>query len=62
MKVKLSTERKRARQKRRFIKIVKDNLKVVGVVEKNAMDCERWKRIICFDDHGKRRAERRTID
>ena len=53
MKMNLSNKKKRRRPKRKFMKIVKDNLKVVGLIEEDVVNRERWKRIICCDDHRK---------
>ena len=43
MKMNPTNERKTGRPKRRLMKVVKDDLKVVGLIEEDAMDRERWK-------------------
>ena len=43
------------------MEIVKNDLKVVGVIEKDAMNRERLRIIICYDSNRKRKTERRRI-
>ena len=43
-------ENKIGKTKKRCVSIMKDVLKVVGLMEDNAVDKERWREIICSCD------------
>ena len=34
----------------RFMDEIKENMKVAGVSKENAMDREKWRKMICYDD------------
>ena len=36
--------------KMRFMDEIKENMKVAGVSKENAMDREKWRKMICYDD------------
>ena len=49
-KIDLSNKRNKGRPRKRFMKAAQDDLKVVGSMEEDPMDREKWKRIICCGD------------
>jgi hypothetical protein len=50
MRMELPGKRKRGRPKRRFMDVVKEDMKAIGVAEKDTLDRVKWRnRIRCGD-------------
>ena len=50
LRLELPGRRPRGRPKRRFMDVVKEDMKVVAVREEEAEDRVRWRQMICCDD------------
>ena len=50
LRLELPGRRPRGRPKKRFMDVVKEDMKVVGVRKEDAEDRVRWRRIICCGD------------
>ena len=61
MEINPPTRKKGGRLKQRFMNATKDDLKVIGLIEKDTTDPKRWRRMICCGDYCMERAERRRL-
>ncbi|KAF3694334.1 hypothetical protein EXN66_Car010010 [Channa argus] len=50
LRLELPVRRSRARPKRRFMDVVREDMKLVGVREEDAEDSVRWKDLTCCGD------------
>ena len=62
MRLELPARRSRGRPKKRFMNVVKEDVKLVGVTEKDAEDRVRWRQMILCGETLKRTAESKEKD
>ena len=50
LRLEVPGKRRNGRPKRKFIDVVRDNLRAIGVTKQNARDGVKWRKVFCCGD------------